>query len=561
MARRIVRTSVQLVSIVIFTFLVVAFLDRNYRVLPNVIHGYMPQHHPGHVVTDVAITKCSSLNPFSSCKLDPSIWQRIEKDLYLGKTWTTSAFVHIKKKHEEELDAEDSVVMDVSVGRLEPAQGESTDKWESRENGLWIRRSAKKKASDSDDAITDVDVLYGDDATEARENWAITGTPLLLSGGLSHSVHLTVRRGPAAEVKKPVPRIPDNGRLKIMQIADLHLSTGVGACRDAVPDSYQGGKCEADPRTLDFVTKILDEEKPDLVILSGDQVNGETAPDAQSAFFKVAALLIKRKIPYAAIFGNHDDEGSMSRQGQMAIMEGLPYSLSRAGPTDVDGVGNYYVEVLARGSSDHSALSIYMLDSHAYTPDERNFPGYDWIKPNQIEWFRKTAESRKKKHNEYTHRHMDIAFIHIPLPEYTDKNNPRKGEWREGVTAPRFNSGFRDALVEQGIVMLSVGHDHANDYCALSQESHPAGNGEDQAGATMTPALWMCYGGGVGFGGYGGYNQYHRRVRLFEVDTNEARIKTWKRLEYGDIEMRVDEQIIVDGGKAVNLPEKRRRKR
>jgi hypothetical protein len=452
-----VRTGIQLFSIAIFTFLVVAFLDRNYRVLPNVIHGYMPQHHPGLVVTDVTIAKCSTLNPFSSCTLDPSVWQRVDKDLYLGKTWTTSAFVYIKKKHEEELDAEDSVVMDVSVGRLEPAQGESADKWESRGNGLWVRRSAKKKSSDSDDAITDVDVLYGDDATEARDGWAITGTPLLLSGGLTHSVHLTVRRGAPAEAKKPVPRIPDNGRLKIMQIADLHLSTGVGLCRDAVPDSYQGGKCEADPRTLDFVTKILDEEKPDLVILSGDQVNGETAPDAQSAFFKIAALLIKRKIPYAAIFGNHDDEGSMSRQGQMAFMENLPYSLSQSGPKDVDGVGNYYVEVLARGSSDHSALTIYMLDSHAYTPDERNFPGYDWIKPNQIEWFRKTAVGRKKKHDEYTHRHMDIAFIHIPLPEYTDKSNPRKGEWREGVTAPRFNSGFRDALVEQGIVMVSVG--------------------------------------------------------------------------------------------------------
>lgn len=446
------------------------------------------------------------------------------------------------------------MVIDVSVGRLEPAQGDASDKWEAREYGLWVRRSAKKKSSDSDNAITDVDVLYGDDATEAREGWSITGTPLLLSGSLAHSVHLTVRRGAPAEVKKPVPRIPDNGRLKIMQIADLHLSTGVGLCRDAVPDSYQGGKCEADPRTLDFVTKILDEEKPDLVILSGDQVNGETAPDAQSAFFKIAALLIKRKIPYAAIFGNHDDEGSMSREGQMAFMENLPYSLSRPGPKDVDGVGNYYVEVLARGSSDHSALTIYMLDSHAYTPDERNFPGYDWIKPSQIDWFRKTASSRKKKHDEYTHRHMDIAFIHIPLPEYTEQDNPRKGEWREGVTAPRFNSGFRDALVEQGIVMVSVGHDHANDYCALSQHSQPVTEGQDPATALKTPALWMCYAGGVGFGGYGGYNQYHRRVRLFEVDTNEARIKTWKRLEYGDIEMRVDEQIIVDGGKPIDLP-------
>ena len=103
--------------------------------------------------------------------------------------------------------------------------------------------------------------------------------------------------------------------------------------------------------------------------------------------------------------------------------------------------------------------------------------------------------------------------------------------------------------------------DHANDYCALSQESKPVPDGQDPAEAPKTPALWMCYAGGVGFGGYGGYNQYHRRVRLFEVDTNEARIKTWKRLEYGDIEMRVDEQIIVDGGKPIDLPETKQRSR
>lgn len=60
----------------------------------------------------------------------------------------------------------------------------------------------------------------------------------------------------------------------------------------------------------------------------------------------------------------------------------------------------------------------------------------------------------------------------------------------------------------------------------------------------------MCYAGGVGFGGYAGYGGYTRRVRLFEVDTEEARIKTWKRLEDGDIGKYHDMQIIVDGGKA-----------
>jgi hypothetical protein len=60
----------------------------------------------------------------------------------------------------------------------------------------------------------------------------------------------------------------------------------------------------------------------------------------------------------------------------------------------------------------------------------------------------------------------------------------------------------------------------------------------------------MCYGGGCGFGGYG-RPFYHRRLRFFDIDMNEARISTYKRLEWGDTESKIDEQIIVDGGKVV----------
>ncbi|PHH74047.1 hypothetical protein CDD82_5123 [Ophiocordyceps australis] len=554
MTRRIVRTLTQLAALVSFTLIVVFLLDRNYRVLPNAIHGYMPTHHPGLVVTDVTIATCSSVNVFSSCDLDPTIWHRIDKELYLGRAWTRRAFLHVSRKHEEDLKADESVVMDVSVGRLDPSIHNDADdhgKWESRPGGLWIKRSNKKKASDSKSAVTNVDVLFGDDAVEARQGWAITGTPLLLNtGGPLLSVHLSIHRGKHKEPKKPKPRIPDNGRFKIMQIADLHLSNGVGECREPIPNGYAGGKCEADPRTLDFVTKMLDQEKPDFVVLSGDQVNGDTAPDAPTAIFKYASLLSKRKIAHVGIFGNHDDEKTMSRDRQMALMETLPYSLSSAGPPDVDGVGNYYVEILARGGSDHSALTIYLLDTHAYSPDERNYPGYDWVKPNQIEWFKRTAAGLKKKHAEYTHRHMDIAFIHIPLTEYANPELPRVGTWREGVTAPVFNSGFRDALVEEGVVMVSAGHDHCNDYCSLSLQGDP----DPAKNQPLTPALWMCYAGGVGFGGYAGYGDYVRRVRLFEVDTNNARITTWKRLEHGDVGARIDYQIIVDGGRPVPPP-------
>jgi hypothetical protein len=141
----------------------------------------------------------------------------------------------------------------------------------------------------------------------------------------------------------------------------------------------------------------------------------------------------------------------------MALVQSLPYSLSEAGPPELEGVGNYYIEVLARGSSGHSALTIYLLDTHSYSPDENAFKGYDWLKKGQIDWFRHTAEGLKKAHGGYTHIHMNLAFIHIPLPEYSDATNSRKGEWPETVTAPGFNSGFRDALVEKGVVMVSCG--------------------------------------------------------------------------------------------------------
>ncbi|KAI6089559.1 calcineurin-like phosphoesterase [Hypoxylon rubiginosum] len=544
MTRRIVRTISQLTAAAVFTFLIIFLLDRNFRLLPNAVHEYMPSHHHGSVVTDITITTCSKVNLFSSCKLDPEIWHRVEKNLYLDKSWISSAYVHVQRKKEEELVATDKVVVGVTIGRLDPStgvKGQADERWESRPAGLWVLRSSKPTASDSKKAVTAIDILFGDDAVEVRDGWQLQNTPLLLS--TDHdipSAHITVRQGAHVEPIRPQPRVNDNGKFKIMQLADLHLSTGVGHCRDAVPDEYEGGACMADLRTLDFVSKLLDEEKPDLVVLSGDQVNGDTAPDAQSAIFKYADLLIKRKIPYVSIFGNHDDEGALPRPGQMALIEQLPYSLSVAGPDDIDGVGNYYIEVLAQGTSKHSALTVYLLDSHSYSPDERQFSGYDWIKKNQIDWFRQTSESLKKKHKEYTHIHMDVAFIHIPLPEYRDSSSPYIGEWREGVTAPKYNSGFRDALVEQGVVMVSCGHDHANEYCMLSSDKE-----------SKKPELWMCYGGGAGFGGYGGYGGFVRRVRFFDIDMNEARIMTYKRLEYGDTTGRIDQQIIVDGGSVV----------
>lgn len=263
------------------------FLDSRYGVLPQAVHNHLPSHHEGLVITDITIQSCSSLNPISKCQLDQEEWHRVEKDLYLGDGWVSRAYIHIKRKKEEELTDDDRVIVDVRTGKLDPAINDKTqasEKWESRPAGIWIKRSAKRHASDSKKTITAVDVLFGADAVESRPGWELVpnGALHLDTGGEDKSPHIAIRRGQPAKIKKPVPTITKDGKFKIMQISDLHLSTGVRPCRDPEPKDYHGGHCDADTRTLDFIARILDDEKPDMVVLSGDQVNGGTAPDVPS---------------------------------------------------------------------------------------------------------------------------------------------------------------------------------------------------------------------------------------------------------------------------------------
>lgn len=244
---------------------------------------------------DITVATCSSANLLSNCKLNPIIWRRVDKDLYLGHGWVSSAYIYVKQKKEADLLPEDKVVVDISVGKLVPPTGETgdTEKWESRDSGIWIKRSGKTGVSDSDRAVTAVDVLFGADAVDPRNGWEVIGTPLLLGAtGEKHEPRLSIRRGNPPKPTKPTLKIRDNGKFRILQVSDLHLSTGTGKCRDPEPKGYNNGHCEADTRTLEFIERLLDEDKPDLVVLSGDQVNGETAPDTQSvSLFPLYVLL------------------------------------------------------------------------------------------------------------------------------------------------------------------------------------------------------------------------------------------------------------------------------
>ena len=64
--------------------------------------------------------------------------------------------------------------------------------------------------------------------------------------------------------------------------------------------------------------------------------------------------MAERGIPFAAVFGNHDDEGGVSKETQLTIYQSYPGCLMSAGPDDITGCGNYNLLVW---SSDGSRIS------------------------------------------------------------------------------------------------------------------------------------------------------------------------------------------------------------
>jgi hypothetical protein len=232
---------------------------------------------------------------------------------------------------------------------------------------------------------------------------------------------------------------------------------------------------------------------------------------------KYSKPVVERGIPWTIIFGNHDDEGDLSREEMMRSVQDIPFSIAERGPAGISGTGNFVLQIYRRhrhrhprfGSQsedineheyDHEErldegteefdredgrFTLYFLDSGAYSFNLA-YPGYDWIKEDQVEWFRQTSQaitSRYLKDNVPN----ALAFFHIPIPEYAlvdddnddndnegdddsvrTKNDKMVGDKEEAVSSPSYNSGMFDAIFEsKDVRATTAGHDHLNDYVSL----------------------------------------------------------------------------------------------
>ena len=134
--------------------------------------------------------------------------------------------------------------------------------------------------------------------------------------------------------------------------------------------------------------------------ISGDNIFGFDATDAEKSLEAAFGPAIASNIPWAAVLGNHDQESTLSREGVMKHIVGLKNTLSRVNPSEVnpiDGFGNYNLEVGGvQGSAfqNKSVLNLYFLDSGDYSTVPGIF-GYGWIKASQQFWFQLTSAKLK----------------------------------------------------------------------------------------------------------------------------------------------------------------------
>lgn len=286
--------------------------------------------------------------------------------------------------------------------------------------------------------------------------------------------------------------------LKILQISDAQIGHERDKCQDLTSEEMLL-PCDAQ-NTTGFIKRLLQQDCPDFVVFTGDNVYG-THGDAYAQ--KILGLITESValagIPFAVITGNHDVELPwMSIRAMHSFLQKDKRHGGAGAVLSGNGVINFEQD-------NSTALQIFLFEymhsncvfcwNGAYTAQGQ----YQPMVTEQISFL----ESNRKLNT------LAIAFAHVPVQEYSKARN-KLGNFSEPVQHAR-DRHFYTALLREKIHVLSVGHDHVNDFC---------GQADNQ--------ISLCYAGSAGYTTYGSTGQ-SRRARFFLVTS--AQISTYVRLD------------------------------
>ncbi|WP_341974509.1 metallophosphoesterase family protein [Microbacterium sp. LTA6] len=287
---------------------------------------------------------------------------------------------------------------------------------------------------------------------------------------------------------------------------------------------------QTDRRTVELIEKVLDQEKPDFVVINGDVISSgcETRLAVKQAINNVVWPMESRRIPWAVTYGNHDEdslpESGVDEAGMLQIYRSYEFNMNADNARGLTGTSNTIVPISSSRKKNREAFSLWLLDSGRYAPDAINgqdftgYPTWDWLRMDQVAWYREQSQRLEQRRGQKV---PGLMFIHIALWEHRfmwwggvdtrTEADAARGRDRHGIVGERnedecpgpFNSGLFNAILERGDVKgVFVGHDHVNDYVG------------DYYG------IKLGYAPGTGFGAYGLSGDERNRMRggrVFEL--------------------------------------------
>jgi hypothetical protein len=307
----------------------------------------------------------------------------------------------------------------------------------------------------------------------------------------------------------------EDGTFTIVQFTDLHWRNDD----------------EKDQSTRSLMTDILQSERPDLIVFTGDIIHDKHCEDSIQSLRGAVQAAEDAQTPWAAVLGNHDAEFKVSKEQLMEVLQEGEYGIAEPGPEEIHGIGNY-VLTLSTSDGARTCACLYLLDSGDYGPEP--VKGFAWIHHDQTAWYRERSAEMTQQNNGIPL--PALAFFHLPLPEYEEVWDKHTccGQRLEGIGCPKVNSGFFASVLEMGDIMGTfVGHCHVNDYYG------------DLFGVRLS------YGRATGLNGYG-REGFLRGARIIRLRQDERGFESWLRLEDGSVDRQPTEHLpaITDTQKA-----------
>lgn len=383
-------------------------------------------------------------------------------------------------------------------GRRERLSLQGED-WHYRRHGIWCKYSSSNKI-DEGQLITNLQIFLGSGFVDPRPMWKTAIHEMDHRNSESPTpISISIQKYDKSMDSRSVTENgilnADDGKFKILQVSDLHVSNAIERCESHL--------CTNEWKTQRFISRIIELETPDLVVFTGDFINGPETTDYQTAILKATECVISAKIPWAMTWGTLDYSKYASERDIFNFIKSLPYNLNYLHAKQVQDASLITTTFALQLKRDNEIFGVvYILDS---------------TNPENAVDFLKTAYENASKNSDRDTLYS-LAFQHAPIPEYRPSGSfPIIGSYNDKSPLDVPQVGIRKALDDFKIHAFSCGQEHGNDCCLQSSDSN------------SNKDVWLCYGGHAGVSGRYSPEDSASSVRLFRIDDSLKEITTWKR--------------------------------